>query len=169
MAVSTITTTSPIDFDIDLQNLATSATFIAGRESDEINNTSTNYVDAIVSGRISVGTTPTANTTIAVYVWGANVAASATAVDVLVGVDGAASLTNAGVLSGLRLGHAISITATTSDIDYPVPAFSVAALFGGSMPRYWGLYVTHNTGANLRNTSVNDNPLSYVGVTYTTA
>jgi hypothetical protein len=150
---------------MDLANLGSSASWTAGRESNQIDNTTNLYVDALVSGRISVGTTPTANTTISVYVWGADVSLATTAIDVLDGVDSAETLTNAGIRDALRLGAAINVPAATSDVAYEVLPFSVAALFG-QMPRFWGLFVAHNTGVNLRNNAVNTNSLKFVGIKY---
>jgi hypothetical protein len=167
MATATINysgTGTPIT--LDLANLASSSTFLAGRECSQIDNTTNKYVDALVSGRISVGTTPTANTTIAVYVWGSDVSLATTAIDVLDGTDSAETLTNAGILNALRLGFAISVPATTSDVAYEVQPFAVAPLFGGVMPRFWGLFVAHNTGVNLRNNAVNTDGLKYVGIKY---
>lgn len=166
MAAAPIEYTGPTAFDINLQNLAASATFVQGQESDEIDNTSTLFTDAIVSGRIWVGTSPGTTGTIAVYVWGSDVAASTRPIDTLVGVDGNRTLVATGMLGSLRLGAAIGVNLNTTDVDWPVPAFSVAALFGGNMPRFWGLFVTHSTAAPLRNHADNDNPLSYVGIKY---
>jgi hypothetical protein len=151
---------------MDLANLASSATFVAGRESSQIDNTSNKYIDAIVSGKVSVGTTPTANTVIAVYVWGADTSLATTAIDVLDGTDSAETLTNVGILNALRLGAAIAVPANTSDVAYEVLPFSVASLFGGVMPKFWGLYVAHSTVAALRNTAVNTNSFEFVGVKY---
>lgn len=169
MATATINYSSNTALTIDLANLASSSTFVAGRESTEVDNTTNKYVDAIVSGKISVGTTPTANTSIIVYVWGADTSLATTALDVLDGTDSAETLTNTGILSNLRFGAAISVIATTSDIAYLVLPFSVASKFGGVMPKFWGLYVAHNTGVNLRNTGVNTNSLEYVGIKYDVA
>lgn len=166
MATTTINYGSNTSITMDLANLASSSTFVAGRESSQIDNTTNKFMDAIVSGTISVGTTPTANTQINVYVWGADTSLATTAIDVLDGTDSAETLTNTGILAGLRLGASLPVYATTSDVAYPVLPFSVAALFGGIMPKFWGLYVAHNTGVNLRNTSVNTNSLEYVGVKY---
>lgn len=167
MAAVTITYSGTgTSITMDLQNLASNSTWTAGRESSEIDNTTNKYVDALVSGRISVGTTPTANTTINVYVWGSDVSLATTAIDVLDGTDSAETLTNAGIRDALKLGAIINVPATTSDVAYEVQPFSVAQLFGGNMPRFWGLYVAHNTGANLRNTTVNQNSLKYVGIKY---
>jgi hypothetical protein len=154
---------------MDLANLATSSTWIAGRESNEIDNTSNKFMDALVSGKVSVGTTPTANTTIAIYVWGSDVSLATTAIDVLDGADSAETLTNIGIRDALRFGAAVSVPATTTDVLYEVLPFSVAALFGGVMPRFWGLFVAHNTGANLRNNAVNTNSFKYVGIKYDVA
>lgn len=169
MATVTPNYSSNTTITMDLANLATSSTFIAGRESSEIDNTSNKYMDAIVRGSVSVGTTPTANTVIAIYVWGANTSLGTTAIDVLDGTDSAESLTNTGVLNTLKLGAAVGVIATTSDIAYPVLPFSVARLFGGVLPKFWGLYVAHSTGANMRNTAVNTNSFEYVGVKYDVA
>ena len=170
MPTTTINYGANTAITMDLANLATSATFVAGRECTQIDNTTTNkYVDAIVSGQISVGTTPTANTQINVYVWGADTSLATTALDVLDGTDSAETLTNTGILANLRLGASLPVLATTSDIAYLVLPFSVAALFGGVMPKYWGLFVAHNTGVNLRNSAVNTNSLEYVGIKYDVA
>lgn len=164
MATTTWNYASTATITMNLANLAPSSTFVAGRESSEIDNTTNKYIDALVQGSVSVGTTPTANTTIAVYVWGSDTSLATTAIDVLDGTDSAETLTNAGVLNALKLGAAIAVPAATSDVAYPVLPFSVAQLFGGVMPKYWGLYVAHNTGVNLRNTVVNTNSFKFVGI-----
>lgn len=169
MATVTPNYSSNTTITMDLANLATSSTFVAGRESSQIDNTTNKYMDALVSGTISVGTTPTANTIIAIYVWGADTSLGTTPIDVLDGTDSAETLTNTGILGGLRLGRAIQVIATTSDIAYPVLPFSVASLFGGVLPKYWGLFVAHSTGVNLRNSALNTNSLEYVGIKYDVA
>lgn len=151
---------------MDLANLGTSATFVAGRESSQIDNTSNKFVDALVSGTVSVGTTPTANTVIGIYVYGADTSLATTAIDVLDGTDSAETLTNAGILAALKIGATIAVPANTSDVQYFVLPFSVAALFGGVMPKFWGLFVSHNTAVNLRNNAVNTNSFEYVGIKY---
>jgi hypothetical protein len=169
MATSTINYASAATITMDLAALASSSTFVAGRESSQIDNTTNKYLDAIVRGSVSVGTTPTANTSINIYVWGAFVSLATTAIDVLDGTDSAETLTNSGVLLTLRPGPSIQVLATTSDIAYPVLPFSVAALFGGALPPFWGLFVAHNTGVALRNNAVNTNAFEYIGVKLDTA
>ena len=166
MATSTVNYSANTTITMDLANLGSSATFVAGRESSQIDNTSNKYVDALVSGTVSVGTTPTANTVIGIYVYGADTSLATTALDVLDGTDSAETLTNVGILAGLKIGASIAVPANTSDVQYIVLPFSVAALFGGVMPKFWGLFVSHNTVANLRNNAVNTNSFEYVGIKY---
>lgn len=166
MATSTVNYSANTTITMDLANLGTSSTFLAGRESSQIDNTSNKFVDALVSGTVSVGTTPTANTVIGIYVYGADTSLATTALDVLDGTDSAETLTNAGILAGLKIGASIAVPANTSDVQYIVLPFSVAALFGGVMPKFWGLFVSHNTAVNLRNNAVNTNSFEYVGIKY---
>lgn len=169
MATTTINYASASTITMDLANLGSSTTFVAGRESNEIDNTTNKYMDALVFGKVSVGTTPTANTTINVYVWGADVSLATTALDVLDGTDSAEALTNTGILYALKLGAVVSVPAATSNVKYEVLPFSVASLFGGVMPKFWGLYVAHNTGVNLYNNAVNTNSFKYAGIKYDAA
>lgn len=168
MATTTVNYSANTTITMDLASLPTSATFVAGRESNQIDNTSNKYIDCLVSGTVSVGTTPTANTTIAVYVYGADTSLAVTALDTLDGTDSAETLTNTGILNALRLGASIAVPAATSDVQYLVLPFSVATLFGGVMPKFWGLFVSHNTGVNLRATN-NTNQFEFVGIQYDAA
>lgn len=166
MATSSINYAAVVAITMDLAALATSATFVSGRESTEVDNaTTTKFNDVMVSGSVSVGTTPTANTTIQVFVWGSDVSLVTTPIDVLDGLDSAETLTNIGVLNALKPGPTILVPAATSDIKYHVLPFSVAALFDGVMPKFWGLFVAHNSVAALRAT-LNTNAFGYIGIKY---
>lgn len=169
MATATVNYSSNTTITMDLANLGSSTTFVAGRESSQIDNTTNKYMDALVCGFVSVGTTPTAARTIAVYVWGSDVSLATTAIDTLDGTDSAETLSNVGVLGALQLGATVSVPVTTSDFAYPVRPFSVASLFGGVMPKFWGLFVAHDTVAALRNTAVNTNSFAFVGIKYDVA
>lgn len=166
MTTLTVNYSSNTTITMDLANLGSSPTFVAGHESDQIDNTTNKFVDCLVSGQVSVGTTPTANTNINVYVWGAETSLATTVLDVLDGTDSAENLTNIGIRDALRLGATVNVPANTSDIAYLVLPFSVAQLFGGVMPKFWGLFVTHNTAVNLRNNAVNTNSFEFVGIKY---
>lgn len=160
--VDTLTYDSVTDstaITLTLASLATSASLVAGRESTAISNVSNQFLDAYVSGQITVGTTPTTAKSINVYVYAllkhVSSAASypiATAT-ALTGVDAAATF-EIDQLNAVRLAASINIIAT-SDRAYSVAPFSVAALFGGVLPIKWGIFVTHNTGVNLNATAGN--------------
>lgn len=169
MATATVNYSSNTAITMDLAALASSTSFLGGRESSQIDNTTNKYVDCLVSGFISVGTTPTADRQIVVYVWGADTSLATTPIDTLDGTDSAETLSNAGILASLRWGATISVSATTSDLAYPILPFSVASRFGGVMPKFWGLFVAQNTGVALRNTAVNTNSMEFVGITYSIA
>ena len=167
MATTTLNYGANTTITMDLANLGSSATLVAGRESAQVDNTTNEFMDAIVQGVISVGTTPTANTSINIYAYGSNASVATTNIDTLDGADSAVTLTNTGVLySAVKLGAVINVLVNTTNVAYNVAPFSVAQLFGGTLPKYWGLYVAHNTGVNLRNNAVNTNSFSYYGVKY---
>ena len=167
---TTYSSNTTITLDLGATPLASSATFIAGRESTEIDNTSNLYVDAIVQGFVTVGdTNVAADTSIIVYVWGSDVSLATTAIDTLDGTDSDETLTNTGVLnSALHFAASIAVLATTDNIKYNIAPFSVADIFGGIMPKFWGLYVTHNTVSALHTTSAN-HVFHFNGITYTSA
>lgn len=170
MATVKIAYSSNTTITMDLSALGSSSTFVAGRESTQVDNTSNLYVDAIVSGRFIVGTTPTLPCQLNVYVWGADTSLATTAIDVLDGTDSAETLTNTTVLTNaLKLGASCPILVNTSNTTYDIAPFSVAQLFGGIMPKFWGLYVSHNQTAALKTDAGNTNSFRFNGVTYTVA
>lgn len=138
---------------ITLASLATSATFVAGRESTLIDNASNKYLDYILSGKITTGTTPTVNTEIRVYVVG--IMDDSTWPDVFDGTDSAETVTNAFILDGLCALAARLQVSATSDVGYFIRNVSVAALFGGALPKKFVVFVSHNTAVNLNATGGN--------------
>ena len=168
MATTTISYTTATTITCSVASVASSSTWVAGQESNEIDNTTNKYDDVLVQGKITVGTTPTASTLILVYVWGSDTSAATTNLDTIDGVDSTETLTSAGVRDGfLKLAAAINVDATTSNRSYWFGPFSVADLFG-QVPRFWGLFVTHNTGANLNSTAGNHS-FTYTGIKFDTA
>lgn len=143
---------------ISLASLATSSILLAGRESDYIDNASNLDIDHLLGGKIRVGTSPTANTRIEVWVVAPykNAAGTWTWPDVFDGTDSAETITSAGVKAGFcKLAAYLTVDATTSDRDYFFGPVSVAALFGGVLPERYGIFVTHNTAQNLNSTGGN--------------
>jgi hypothetical protein len=135
-------------------SLASSSSFTAGVESDAVDNTTNKYLDYLLAGKITVGTTPTINTEIRVYV--AALIDDSTYPDVLDGTGSAETRTSAGSTdSALVLARVLNVDATTTDRAYWFGPVSVASLFGGTMPKKFVVFVTHNTGVNLNSTGGN--------------
>lgn len=168
MATATINYGTTTTITISPASLATSSTFVAGRESTEIDNTSNKYTDAHLQGFVTTGTSPTAGKTIAVYVWGSHTSLGTTARDVLDGTDSAETLTSENVRNGfLRLVAALVVD-STSDRKYEFGPVSVASFFGGVMPKYCGVFVAHDTAVNLNSTAGN-HEFKYTGIKYDVA
>lgn len=152
---------------IDLSSLATSSTFLAGRESDQQDNTSNKYDDVIVHCHGILGhasTAPTIGQIIAIYLWGSDVSLATTPIDTLDGADSAETLSHAGILRAMSLVRNPGVTAATAALKYYPKPFNVAEYFGGNMPKFWGLYVTHNhTGALA---AAQSGLFSYYGITH---
>jgi hypothetical protein len=167
MAETKITLSANTAITFDVSSLAGSATFVAGQESDQIDNTSTNYIDALVNVDGITGhasTAPTVGQYIGLWVWGSD--STGDAPDTLEGSNSAETLGHVSVLNSLKFAGAATVTVATAGLVYYIQPFSVASLFGGVMPKFWGLYLAHNhTGALAASQSA---LFSFNGVTYTT-
>lgn len=143
---------------ISLASLASTAAgiLLAGRESTAVDNRTNLDLDHLVSGKIRVGTSPTASRTIEVWAYAPITIASGTPTypDVLDGTDSDETLTSANVKVSALVPVWATVTDNTSDRDYFIPPISIASLFG-KMPPFWGLFVTHDTGVNLNSTGGN--------------
>lgn len=136
-----------------INSLATSSTWLAGYEWFIIDNGTQKALDYLVQGNVMVGTTPTASTQIRIYVIGSF--DGSTWPDVFDGTPSAETITSSGVGSGfLILGSVMNVDANTSNLAYPFK-FSLASLFGGTVPKKTAIFVTHNTGVNLNSTAGN--------------
>lgn len=150
-------------YTITLASLATSAGLTAGRESTVVSNTSNLYLDYGITGRVTVGTNPTANTIIEAWLvsskndtplWPAGFAGT-----------GDANLTvtsDAIKRDSMHLLAAMNVDVTTSDRPYDFRLRSQLEFFGHFIPKNHGLFVVHNTGVNLNATGGN-HVLSYTG------
>jgi len=167
MPVLTQTLSANTAITFDISSLGTSSTFLTGRESTQIDNTSNNYMDALVTvdGIVGGASAPTIGQMIQLYVWGSDTSLATTAIDVLDGTDSAETLSHASVLQSLRFAAAPAVTVATASLSYFIQPFSVAALFGGVLPKFWGLFLSHNhTGALAAAQSAR---FRFNGVTYT--
>jgi len=140
---------------ITLASLASSTAW-AGRASTAISNSSNLDLDHLVSGKIKLGTSPTASRTVQVYAYAAQSISSGTPTypDSITGTDAVKTMTSANVAYGcLRFLWAGTTDATTG-LVLEMPPTSIASVFG-QLPTYWGLFVMHDSGVNLDSTGGN--------------
>lgn len=148
--------TSSIALTFGVASLASDANLLAGRESTAVDNTTNVDLDHVVSGFVTTGTTPTVSTVIEIWAYAPYKTASGTPTypDVLDGTDSAETITSANVkYSMLRLVSTIVVD-NTSNRSYYVAPVSIRNLFG-AMPKFWGLFLVHNTGVALNSTAGN--------------
>ena len=122
---------------ITLNSLASNSA--AGRESDVIDNGNNKFLDALVTVIAQIGSGSIGNDKCAyIYVYGSEDGTNYT--DNATGSDAAITLRDP---TNLRLAAVISIP--TQSLTYKV-VFSIAKLFGGVMPRKWGIVVRNYCG-----------------------
>jgi hypothetical protein len=165
MAVVNISYRASSTITIAPENVASSSTFVAGVESNVIDNTSNKDDDILINGTWTCGTTPTVNTQVLVYVIAA-LDDTPNYPDVFDGTSSAETATSAGVLASFaKLAAIMQVDTTTSNRVYNC-TFSVAQLFGGTVPPKFVLFVTHNTGVN-SNTTAGNHVWKATGISYT--
>lgn len=146
---------------MDLSALASSSTFVAGRESTWITNAS-NYLDYRVSGTFISGTTPTAPSEHRLYYLSATEDTPAYP-DVFDGTDSAETLTNTNIRDSLVIGWS-GTASTASNITYPIiSALTLVEAFG-ICPKHWGLFFSHAHTAALKTDVGNTNSLFQQGI-----
>jgi hypothetical protein len=136
-----------------LTSLASSSTWVAGYEWFLVDVAAMSPIprDVRHQGKIRVGTTPTVNTEIRIYLVASE--NGSTWPDVFDGTPSAETVTSAGVRDGFaKLAAVLPVDSTTSDRDYPY-SFSAQQVFGGSLPDSYVLFVAHNTGVALNATA----------------
>lgn len=147
MATTSMSRGTTTAFTITLASLATSSTLLVGRESTAV---ALNGLDAIIGGKVTTGSSPTAARQIEVWSYASyddtEYSGGAT------GSDAGLTLT-AETKTLLRLVTIIP-THNTTDTPYKWGPFSVAEIFG-FVPESFGLFITHNTGVNLNSTGGN--------------
>ena len=152
----------------DLSALPGSVNGLAGRESTQVDNTTTRYDGALVNVKGIIGhaaTAPVIGQRMSLYVWGADTSLATTGIDALDGTDSAETLTHGAILNSLRHVATTDVTVATAALTYFFQPFDVAAFFNGVMPKFWGLYATHNQAGALG--AANSALFSFNGITYT--
>ena|SRR5580765_1135026 len=140
------------NYTITLTSLATDTNVLAGRQGTKVDNTTNLYLDYLISGFITTGTSPTAGR-IEVWAYG-NIDDVPTYPDTITGTDGNVTLTTADIK-----GHGLALidsmpTDSTSNRKYPFKPTALTSLFG-KVPKYHGIFVVHNTAVNLNSTGSN--------------
>lgn len=147
MAVVTQTNGANVAITLDVSSLATSTTFLGGVESAQIDDSATGNIDRVVSCDGILGhasTAPVVGQQIVVYAWGSDVSLATTPIDGMDGTTGAVTLAHAQVLDSLRPIGVMRVSVATAGLKYYMPPTNLAQFFGGFLPKFSGLYVTHN-------------------------
>ena len=141
------------DLTITLASLASDTNLLTGRESAAIDNTANLYLDILVSGKVTAGTSPTAARSI--EVWAVGSWDGTNWPDVFDGTESAETITSADIKASVCRFVAAMATANTSDRAYHFGPVSLASAFGGTLPPKVVLFITHSTGQNLNSTAAN--------------
>lgn len=146
-------------YTITLTGLATDSNLLAGRESTSLSNASNKYLDELVAGQITTGTSPTANKQIEVHAVGA-LDDTPTWPDVFDGTESAETIgatADGASIKPLICRNVATMpnAVTTSNVPYAFAPVGLRQLFGDGLPPAHVLFVTHNTGVNLNATGSN--------------
>ena len=141
------------DLTITLASLASDTNLLTGRESATVDNSTNLYLDILISGKITAGTSPTASRSI--EVWAVGSWDGTNWPDVFDGTESAETITSADIKASVTRYLAAMATANTSDRTYHFGPVSLASAFGGTLPPKVVLFVTHSTGQNLNSTAGN--------------
>lgn len=144
-----VTYASSASITITLNSLGSAS----ARESTAIDNGTNLYLDAHVRVSVSVGSV-SGSPQVLVYTYGSE--DGSTFPDPATGSDAAITLENPTVM---RLAGVIP-TPTSSKV-YESDVISIARLYGGVLPRKWGLVVVNTTGAALAGSN---NSASFTGI-----
>lgn len=135
-------------FDVSSAGLATSAT--AGWKSAVVDNSANLYLDALVQAEFgAVNTAPSSSKGIYLYAYSAvNTLYTGTGAAAIDGVQGTVTFPDITVLN--------TPLPLLGVVPYPVQnialvsqAFSVARLFGGSLPTKWGIAMINHSGMTI--------------------
>lgn len=150
-----------------LASLASDTNLLAGRESTSFALGSSGYIDAILSGKITTGTTPTSARNIEIWVVPC-IDKTPTWPDVFDGTDSNETVTSRNVLFSLAALVQVITIDSTSDRTYTIKPTALAQFFGGVLPSTAVVFVVHNTAVNLNATGGN-HVLEFTPVQFTSA
>lgn len=134
----------------NLDGLSSSSTHVAGWESDAIDNSTNKYLDYIINAKIQVESAGLSAGEIRMYLV-AELEDSSWP-DVFDGTESAETVTDTEVRDAICRLAAFTQTDTTASRTYYLNCPSVAAVFGGTMPRKFVVFITQSSGAALETT-----------------
>ena len=149
MATLKATYASSASFTITLNSLGNGS----ARESTAIDNGTNLYLDAHVRVTVSVGSV-SGSPLVHIYAYGSE--DGSVYPDTVTGSDAAVTIEDPTVLR-----WAIAIPTPTSSKAYESDVISIARLYGGVLPRKWGIVVVNMTGAALAGSG---NSASFTGI-----
>ena len=133
-----------------LDGLAASSTHVAGWESGAIDNSTNLYLDYSINAVIQVESAGLSVGEIRLYLVAELNDTSWP--DVFDGTESAETVTDIEIRDAIcRLG-ALTATDTTASRNYYLNVPSVAAVFGGNVPRKFVVFITQSTGTTLETT-----------------
>lgn len=128
-----------------LDSLASSATWVAGWESDLIDNSANLYEDFRVTAKVTVAATGLAAGEVRLYLVG--MLDDTTWPDVFDGTQSAETITDTEIRDAICFWGASTATDTTASRVYPLDCPSVRAAFRGYLPAKFVVFITQSTGA----------------------
>lgn len=134
----------------NLDALASSATWVAGWESDAIDNSTNQYTDYAINAVLQVESAGISAGEIRLYLVAET--NDTTWPDVFDGTESAETVTDVNVRDAICRLAAVTATDTTASQFYYLQCPSVAAVFGGAVPRKFVVFITQSTGAALEST-----------------
>lgn len=152
------TNADTVAITISPASLATSSTRVAGRQSTPVDNRTNLDLDHLVSGRVTLGTgTPVVSKSVELWAFGPISVASGTPTYPTpfstADADRSVDSENAKA-AGLRLLWVGTSDAVNGRV-LSIPPTSVAGVFGGVLPPFWGIWIVHDTGVALDFTAAN--------------
>lgn len=149
----------------NLNSLASSQTWVAGWESDVIDNTSNLYTDILMSGKFTVASSNNQAGQINWYI--GTLLDDSTYMDVLDGTESTETFPDTEERDGaLVIAKVMAVDTSAGAVIYS-GQFSVASLFGGTLPKKFVNFISLNpTTTTTAGLAASGNQVSWVGSYY---
>jgi len=150
MAVLTNVLGTATALTMDISSLAHDDSLLAGLESVQVAGSDTyDFLINVDPITIHASTAPAIGDVIEIWVWGADTSLATTAWDVIDGTSSTETLSHAAAKNAMYRMRTLTATVATAAKTFPCRPFTIARCFGGVVPDFWGLFLTHSMGATL--------------------